>query len=673
LSFAAFVVTGLALTQSAGADSDSAAPRAAHDCFVIRIVDHASGRGVPLVELGTTDATSWWSDSQGIVAFDDAALFGVETWFRVESPGYEFLRDGFGNRGVKLVPTRGGGATIELARTQIAERLYRLTGAGIDRDSVRAGLPVPLRKPLLNGQVTGQDTVVTALHRGRIHWFFGDTNRVSYPLGNFAVSGAVSELPERGGLDPGVGVDLDYFVGASGFSRPMVDLPGPGAHWIEGPLVVPDEHGTPRLAARVATHVDLGPAKCWHLVVFDDAKALFEPVKRWEWHEGHDSAHPFHATVDGVEYVYLFPNLRVKAELARLENLDEYEALTCVAGDGKVRGPVHGPVHDNVHVDDTKIERDAAGRALYRWIGGADRLAPARVDELISAGVMKREDHWMGLVDFESGAPIGAGRGALFWNVFHQRWLMLCAAATPGEIWFAEGDTPVGPFGYARRVATHGTYNFYNPTQEPLFDQECGRLVYFTGTYTTSFSAAKVATPRYDYNELMYRLNLDDPRLQLPIALYRVRGADGGERFLRRDQVDAAKAWEQIVEVACFALPSTYRGETAIPIYASGETEKGGATTLALSPVNVGDPPRCFGVPLELPAAARLAGEWRSPALVPLNEYRRTTDGSACYSIASSPPPGCEPSGRPLCRVWRAPTTALVLDWKAQPVDPRGC
>ena len=43
-----------------------------------------------------------------------------------------------------------------------------------------------------------------------LYWFWGDTERVSYPLGNFSASGATSELPGRGGLDPNVGVDLTY-------------------------------------------------------------------------------------------------------------------------------------------------------------------------------------------------------------------------------------------------------------------------------------------------------------------------------------------------------------------------------------------------------------------------------------------------------------------------------
>lgn len=656
MAIAALLLAGLFLRQSAGSGG----------CFAIRVVDRASGRGVPLVELRTVDATSYWSDSEGVVAFDEPACMGVATWFFVRSPGYDLPADGFGNKGVKLTPSRGGRATIELDRTQIAERLYRFTGAGIDRDSVIAGMPVPIRAPLLNGEVTGQDTVVSALYRGKIHWFFGDTNRAAYPLGQFSVSGATSDPPDHGGLDPLVGIDLTYFVDQTGFSRPMVDLPGPGLHWIEAPFVVKDEAGRDRLVARVATHVDLGPAKCWHLVVYDDDRSVFEPVAQWDRHEGHDSAHPFHATVDGVEYVYLYPNLRVRPELKRLENLDEYEALTCVAGDGKVHGK------------ETRIERDAGGRALYRWIGGADRLAPARVAELIGAGVMKREDSWIPLLDVESGAPIDAGRGSVFWNLQLQRWVLICASSTPGEIWFSSADTPSGPWGYARRVATHGDYNFYNPTQEPLFDQHCGAEIFFAGTYTTAFSAAKVATPRYDYNQIMYRLSLiGDPRLCLPVAVYRVRDADGGERFLRRDQVEESQASERIEEVAFFEpevfVPMPERSwPGAIPIYANREGGRSEATRLSLSAPPSGVVESFIGFPLaETGTGTADAAPPNGSALVVLNEYRRSDGRGVRYSTSPSAPAGCEPSGRPLCRVLKAPSTARVLDWKAKPIDPR--
>ena len=46
-----------------------------------------------------------------------------------------------------------------------------------------------------------------------------------------------------------------------------------------------------------------------------------------------------------------------------------------------------------------------------------------------------------------------------------------------------------------------------------VIDQAGGRFIYFEGTYTASFSGAKELTPRYDCNQVMYRLRLDDPRL----------------------------------------------------------------------------------------------------------------------------------------------------------------
>ena len=89
----------------------------------------------------------------------------------------------------------GGSKTVRLRRVNVAERLYRVTGEGIYRDSVLLGREPPLREPLLAGGVLGQDSVVTAVLGGRLLWFWGDTSRAAYPLGNFSVSGAVSKLP----------------------------------------------------------------------------------------------------------------------------------------------------------------------------------------------------------------------------------------------------------------------------------------------------------------------------------------------------------------------------------------------------------------------------------------------------------------------------------------------
>ncbi len=138
------------------------------------------------------------------------------------------------------------------------------------------------------------------------------------------------------------------------------------------------------------------------------------------------------------------------------------------------------------------MDRDAAGRPRYSWKAGADRLDPDRVRELISAGILKPEESWIDLHDFETGARIAAGRGSVYWNEFRRRWVMLISdRSKAGEIWFAEADTPAGPWAYARRVVSHENYNFYNPTQHPFFDQQGGKIIYFEGTYTAAFSGGK--------------------------------------------------------------------------------------------------------------------------------------------------------------------------------------
>jgi hypothetical protein len=180
--------------------------------FKIKVVDEATGRGVPLVELRTENEVRYYTDSAGIVAYHEPGLMNRPVFFHVKSHGYEYPADAFGCRGKTLEPVPGGEATLKIKRVQIAERLYRITGAGIYRDSLLTGEAAPTRAPLLNAQVMGQDSVLQEIYRGQLFWFWGDTKKASYALGQFATSGATSELPWRGGLDPSRGIDLHYFV-----------------------------------------------------------------------------------------------------------------------------------------------------------------------------------------------------------------------------------------------------------------------------------------------------------------------------------------------------------------------------------------------------------------------------------------------------------------------------
>ena len=145
---------------------------AAGEPFGIRVVDSVSGRGVPLVELETVNHIRFVTDSAGWIAFAEPGLMNSTVFFSVRSHGYTFPKDGFGFVGKALTISPGGSATLKIKRVNIAERLCRLTGGGIYRDSVLLGKKTPLRKGLLNGRVFGQDSAQVAVYRGRAYWFW---------------------------------------------------------------------------------------------------------------------------------------------------------------------------------------------------------------------------------------------------------------------------------------------------------------------------------------------------------------------------------------------------------------------------------------------------------------------------------------------------------------------
>jgi hypothetical protein len=533
---------------------------ASRDYFLIQVADAATGRGVPLVELKTVHEVAYYTDSQGFVALHEPALMGRDVFFHIASPGYEFDKDGFGYRGKALQATPGGSVVLKVRRLNIAERLYRITGEGIYRDSVLAGRATPLRQPLFNGLVFGQDSVMAIPYRGRLYWFWGDTARPSYPLGHFGTAGATSDWPARGGLDPSRGVDLDYFTDARGFSRPLCAWPGPGMKWIAGVMTVRDPAGAERLVARCDTHKSLGEILERTLIVFDDASNRFERLHPWDlqWPLFPES-HPFRVRVGEDDYWYFptwapQPAIRVKAQWHAITNPAAYEAFTCLAVGSRWKAP------------QPSLDRAADGPLRYTWKADTAFIGHAEQQALIQAGRIQPDEGWLQMLDFETGAPFAGHGGSVCWNTFRRRWVMI-ALGQPGEIWFAEADTPVGPWVYARRVLTHGQYNFYNPTQHSFFDQANGRLIYFEGTYTAEFSGARAKTPRYDYNQIMYRLDLADARLALPAAVYRVRGVEGGSRYAMREQVELEGGWEPVEEVAFFALPPARVVGGLVPIY----------------------------------------------------------------------------------------------------------
>ncbi|MCZ6781238.1 MAG: hypothetical protein O7C73_06315 [Nitrospirae bacterium] len=584
------------------------------DYFKITVVDEETGRGVPLVELKTTSGVRYYTDSNGIVALDDPGLMDQQVYFHIKSHGYEFPEDGFGNRGKTLKVTKGGSALLRIKRINVAERLYRITGEGIYHHSVLVGHPVPIRHPVLNGQVMGQDAALAIPYRGKLYWFWGDTDRPSYPLGNFGASGATSEWPGEGGLDPSVGIDLTYFVDESGFSKKMFppsEIPGPGPIWISSLMTIKDEKGIERLVASYQRMNDLGEPYERGLAIFNDETETFERLVQFDLNAPlHPGGRSFRVTVGGQDYYYfavLYPHstfVRVKADLRHITDPNAYEAFTSLVAGSRY------------NKSSPRLDHAPDGRLIYAWKANTEPIGYARERELIAAGHMKPEEAWFHLRDIDSGAPVATYSGSVHWNDFRRRWVMI-AQKNVGEVWYAEGDTPVGPWVYAKKIVTHNRYTFYLPTQHLFFDQDGGRLIYFEGTYTNTFSGNPDQTPRYNYNQIMYRLTLDDPRLFLPVPVYHVRSTDGEVRYLTREGVESQNGWDRIEDVGFFAVPPDRRREGLIPIFA--HTENGSVNLRREPPTGTSDvgQPLFYGLPTEFEPLEEqlseepLTGTWR--------------------------------------------------------------
>jgi hypothetical protein len=117
------------------------------------------------------------------------------------------------------------------------------------------------------------------------------------------------------------------------------------------------------------------------------------------------------------------------------------------------------------------------------------------------------------------GKPVKLHSGSIAWNAYRKRWVTIFMEASGkpsafGELWYAEAETPTGSWGKAVKVLSHDNYTFYNPRLHPEFMPEGSPILLFEGTYTAEFANHPNPTPRYNYNQILYRLDLDDPALK---------------------------------------------------------------------------------------------------------------------------------------------------------------
>ena len=556
--------------------------------FGIRVVDSASGRGVPLVLLRTVNYITHWTDSLGYVAFFEPGMMDQPVFFGVLSDGYQFdserhlqLRstdraatiahtaeedaatDPF-DAGLILHTTTNGSAVVYVKRTQLAERAYRLTGGGLYRDSVLLGLPAPVPSPLLDRSgVVEQDTLMASHrpYRGRRYIFFGDSacprsrrqdncdGTGMYSVGATTCEPSTEGCSTKGDTPP----VLDYFISteASGFSHPLPMAPMEPLDrntWIAcilatRPTPHPSAHGDITMTNQTMYAVFMKPAPntsetdITGVLKWSDEQSQFQLVTYWPL-KNFVATTNFATAARGVQrfapsssklpsesdpsapsdddgYFYLtmsFVYMRVPEH--QLANLSAYEAFTPLLANSSLEQPVLDP-------------------AGWGWKQGAVPVLQSDEAKLIALGVLPPSEAHFQVRDVTSGHTLGVGIGTVNYNEALGQYLLITEYSSTdrrGAIFAGVSSSLTGPWTYVTPVLSHDVTgaSCYNPLHMPWMDEEGGRFIYVACSYTAmwsdknnpnsqwytcltgvdSYQNCATPVPRYEYNNMVYRLDV---------------------------------------------------------------------------------------------------------------------------------------------------------------------
>lgn len=160
----------------------------------------------------------------------------------------------------------------------------------------------------------------------------------------------------------------------------------------------------------------------------------------------------------------------------------------------------------------------------------------------------------------------------------------------------------------------------------------------------------------------MYRLNLDDPRLALPVAVYQIRDKQGGTDYLLRDELEKAGKWDLVESIPFYAIEPARANNDMVPVYAHKVPGKNGRMlSLTIDKFNPSAKALFYALPV-----SHLANE--NSFIVSLYEYQHADTGRCLYSTE----PQLSKKGwirrkNPLCRVWKTLPETLLMDSKAKP------
>lgn len=428
----------------------------------IEVVEKGSGWPVPLVQLRTVNQSRFVTDNAGVIVLDQPELMGREVFFHVEGHGYEVPADRFGYRGIRLTPRLGKTLHVEVNRTIIAQRLGRLTGAGLFANTQRVGQELDW----LESDVVGSDSVQTAVYRGRHFWLWGDTSLPHYPLGIFHSSAATTVLHPLDSFEPPLRVMYEYFRNENGRPRSVAKLPGDGPTWLSAMVSLSDKNGIPRLVASYAKIKPPLDAYEKGLCVWDDESQNFERLK-----------------------------------------------IVWTKSDDTPKSTPQPDGHSVTWQDDDRNEWVLFGNPLPTL------KCPATFEAWQDPNQWQTLKPQKTLTSADDGSEIRPHSGSIAWNPWRKRWVTIFMQwfgkpSAFGELWYAEADHPTGPWGPCIKVLSHQNYTFYNPMIHPEFTPADSPVLLFEGTYTQQFAGNPHPTPRYDYNQIMYRLDLNDGRLK---------------------------------------------------------------------------------------------------------------------------------------------------------------
>jgi hypothetical protein len=424
--------------------------------------------------------------------------------------------------------------------------------------------------------------------------------------------------------------------------------------WLDSLMTVYDTAGEEKLISRFSRMKSLGEKFEQGFMVFDDQAGIFKKVKSFPVNEpAIPGVHPSRVLIDGSEWLYFSHpfhmgiTMRVPAVFEAATDLDSYQILVPEKGTAET------------------------GRVLMaQWRNRKDvRESQPGVWKSIQKN-WESLKHSQPLIDIESGDEARPHNGTIYWNNFRNKWVMIMQesggkTSLLGEIWYAEADTIAGPWIYGRKVVTHDDYSLYNVKHNPFYDKEDGRFVYFEGTYVNTFTNTQVPTPRYDYNQMMYRLTLDDPRLFLPAPVYKVKDSRGGTVFLMGDEIREQELWSGVESVPFLACPPDRRREGTVPVWKVA-SKKGDlpCARLALATKD-GQKAKLFFY--ALPADTE-PDESSSKVLVPLYERKNPQTGIYEYKIGGMNDSKDDMNGQKIfCYVWKNPRNTLTLDPEPTP------